>query len=211
MNPLRRLSEKSWLSPGAGPDPTEARRSAGGIGLTVYFGVATVMFSLIVAAYVMRMGMGGHSMAMGHEGDWRSMPKPGLLWFNTAMLIFASAFWEWARIGAQRGDADRMRRGLIGGGLLIAIFLIGQIIVWRQLDAAGFYLATNPANAFFYMITAIHGLHMIGGLAVWGRTIWRMANGAALTDIRLPVELCAIYCHYLLLVWLVMFGLLLST
>jgi cytochrome c oxidase subunit 3 len=74
------------------------------------------------------------------------------------------------------------------------------------------YLLGNPAVAFFYLLTAVHGLHLLGGLFVWGKTVIRMARPRVeLVDLRLSVELCTVYWHYLLLVWLVLFGLLLST
>jgi cytochrome c oxidase subunit 3 len=73
-------------------------------------------------------------------------------------------------------------------------------------------MASNPATAFFYLLTGVHGLHLLGGLFVWGKTIVRMAQGGVeLIDLRLSVELCTVYWHYLLLVWLVLFTLLLAT
>ena len=69
----------------------------------------------------------------------------------------------------------------------------------------------NPANAFFYVLTAVHGLHMLGGLLVWGRSAIRVWRGAGAESVRLSVELCTVYWHFLLLVWAVLFGILLST
>ena len=80
--------------------------------------------------------------------------------------------------------------------------------MWQQLNVAGYFLASNPANAFFYLITAAHGLHLIGGLVALGRTTARMWLGVEMIQLRLSVELCAIYWHFLLLVWLVLLGLL---
>jgi cytochrome c oxidase subunit 3 len=78
--------------------------------------------------------------------------------------------------------------------------------------AAEDLLARNPAVAFFYVLTAIHGLHLLGGLLVWSRTLLRMwTPRVELIEVRLSVELCSVYWHYLLLVWLVLFGLLLYT
>ena len=64
---------------------------------------------------------------------------------------------------------DRVRDGLLAAGLFAFAFLAGQLMVWRQLAAAGYFLTANPANAFFYLITALHGLHLLGGLVAWGR------------------------------------------
>jgi cytochrome c oxidase subunit 3 len=131
---------------------------------------------------------------------------------NTGLLILSSASMQWAREAAKRGQADRVRVALIAGGVLAWAFLAGQLLAWRQLNASGYFLASNPAVAFFYLLTAVHGLHLLGGLFVWGKTVVRMARpGVELVDLRLSVELCTVYWHYLLLVWLVLFAVLLST
>jgi cytochrome c oxidase subunit 3 len=69
-------------------------------------------------------------------------------------------------------------------------------------------VASNPANSFFYLLTAVHGLHLTGGLVALGRTSAKVWRGTEIADMRLSVELCAIYWHFLLLVWLVLLGLL---
>ncbi len=68
-----------------------------------------------------------------------------------------------------------------------------------------------PANAFYYLITALHGVHLLGGLVAWGWTGNRVRRGFEANQVSLSVELCAVYWHFLLLVWLVLFGLLLLT
>jgi cytochrome c oxidase subunit 3 len=72
-------------------------------------------------------------------------------------------------------------------------------------------MTSNPASAFFYVLTAVHGLHLLGGLWVWARSVVRVFTGADADSVRLGIELCAVYWHYLLLVWAVLFGLLLTT
>ena len=72
--------------------------------------------------------------------------------------------------------------------------------------------AGNPANAFFYLLTGVHGLHLLGGLFVWARTLMRMTRlDVKPADLRLSVELCTVYWHFLLLVWLILFAVLSST
>ena len=103
---------------------------------------------------------------------------------------------------------DGVRAGLLAGGVFALAFLAGQLLAWRQLDAAGYFLATNPANAFFYLLTAVHGLHVLGGLVALGRDCRKVWRGFEVDQVRLSVELCAIYWHFLLVVWLVFFSLL---
>jgi cytochrome c oxidase subunit 3 len=139
------------------------------------------------------------------------VPEPGLLWLNTGVLILTSVAMQWTRAAANRGQTDGVRIGLVAGGVLTFVFLAGQLVVWQQLNASGYYVAANPANAFFYLLTALHALHLLGGLVAWGKTTARVWRGVAVREVRESVELCTLYWHYLLLVWLVLFALLLST
>lgn len=211
MGILRRLTEKPWLAPGLDPltepEAQDLRLPAAAVGLRVYFGVATVMFLLIAVVFVMRMGE--HGISTEQQPDWKPMFWPPLLWFNTGVLMLSSVAWEWARAAAHRGHRDGLRTGLIAGGVLALVFLMGQLTVWRQLEDAGCGLTATTMSAFFYLITALHGLHLLGGLAVWGRTTVKVLGGGAAAEVRESVDLCTIYWHFLLLVWIVMFGLLL--
>ncbi|HEX7877226.1 MAG TPA: heme-copper oxidase subunit III [Sphingobium sp.] len=197
MSLLARLTEKSW-EPASDRDDVSGRPSAGAVGLSAYVAVACVMFSLLTAAYFMRRGL--HS-AMGHAGDdWLPMPDPPLLWINSAILVASSIAWEIAR---RAGERDRAVQASIAGAALGLCFLIGQWLLWRHYQAAGYFLSSNPANAFFYLLTALHGLHIVGGLVAAG---WALAA----RDLR-HIRLCALYWHFLLLIWLLLAGLLVST
>ena len=71
-----------------------------------------------------------------------------------------------------------MTNGLIASGAFSLGFLAGQLWAWQQMDSAGYFVAANPAYAFFYLLTAVHGVHLLGGLWVWGRTTVRALRGA---------------------------------
>ena len=207
MSLFSRLAEKSWEGPSADAvDPASYRPPAAKVGVIVYFGVIAVLFGLISSAYVMRMGMPG--MGHGPIGDWHPMPEPPVLWVNSFVLLLSSLAWEAARSGIRQGRADLMHRSMLAAGLLGILFLAGQLLLWRQFVQAGYYASSNPANAFFYLITALHGLHIAGGLFFWVRAVLQLRAGK---DIQLPVELCAVYWHFLLLVWALMMALLIST
>ena len=75
----------------------------------------------------------------------------------------------------------------------------------------GYFLTSSPASSFFYLIVGVHGLHLLGGLGALAFTSGKALSGVPVRQLRLSVELCAIYWHFLLLVWLVFFGLLLFT
>ena len=171
------------------------------VALTIFLAVATSVFALFISAYTIRM----------EEPDWRPVSEPVLLWLNTAVLILASVAYHWTRNAAVAGREDRLKPGLIASGALTFLFLLGQLVAWQQLNAAGYRLDSNVANAFFYLITAVHGVHMLGGLWVWARSTIRVWTGATADSVRLSIELCTVYWHFLLLVWIVLFGMLLST
>jgi cytochrome c oxidase subunit 3 len=156
---------------------------------------------LFLSAYLMRMKL----------GDWRPLAEPNLLWLNTAVLVLASVAFQSARSATKRGQPLTVKIGLLVGGACTILFLFGQLMAWQQLNASGFFMTGNPANSFFYLLTALHGLHLLGGLWVWGRTTMRILTGADAESVRLSVELCTVYWHYLLLVWIGLFALLLST
>lgn len=171
------------------------------LGLAVFMTVATSLFALCISAYLMR-----------REGaDWRPLAPPAVLWANTAALVLASVFFQRASGAVKSGRAEGLRRELLAGGAFTLAFLAGQLWAWREFAAAGYYLTANPANAFFYLLTALHGIHLLGGLWVWGTTLVRSLRGAEAGALRLSVELCTAYWHFLLAVWIALFGLLLFT
>ena len=102
-------------------------------------------------------------------------------------------------------------RSASAGAVSAVAFVAGQLLAWRQLTQSGYFLTSSPVTSFFYLLTGVHGLHVLGGLVALRRSVARAWGGAATAQLRLSVELCAIYWHFLLLVCLIVFGLLLLT
>jgi len=175
------------------------------VGLWVFLAVITSLFGLFISAYHMRMGHGPQTVS-----DWRPFPEPLILWINTAVLILSSVAMQWAKVSLARGDAAHTRTGLLLGGAFAIAFLVGQFLAWRLIKVSGYLVPSNPAVAFFYVLTGVHALHLLGGVYVWGRTAARMRKAHELIDVRLSIELATVYFHYLLIVWLVLFALLLT-
>ena len=214
---VRRLSTRSWERHGSkvhvqnrSGDVGEVEVPPARIALWVFLAVITSLFGLFFSAYFIRMGH-GHGAVHGIS-DWHPVSKPPVLWFNTAMLILSSAAMQMARRAVRFDQRARVRGYLLAGGAFALLFLTGQLVGWHQLRDSGYGLTSGPASAFFYVLTGVHGLHLLGGLVVWLKTVIRMRTRAVeLIEMRLGLELCTVYWHYLLLVWLVMFVLLLST
>lgn len=200
------VNVRPWVAGGV-PGPGASDRlppaaTAGRVGLGVFLAVVTSFFMLSISAYTMRMEMGS---------DWIPVTPPGLLWVNTVLLVLGSVALQRAWNAARREEAGRVKSGLLAGGIFTVAFIVGQLAAWGQLHSAGRFLTGNPASSFFYLITALHGLHLLGGLVAWARTMARVRRGDTPARIRVSVELCALYWHFLLLLWLGLFALLLST
>jgi cytochrome c oxidase subunit 3 len=202
MSLLKTIFDKPWDYQGEDPN-LKGRELAEGmhpkrIALRMFLAVVFVLFMLFIVAYFIRMEL----------DDWRPMPEPGLLWVNTIMLFLCSAVMQWTRGAAQKNMPRQVKWGMLVSGAFTLAFIFGQVGAWQELNNAGFFLASNPANAFFYVLTGLHGLHILGGLWVWTRSTFKAWSGTEVKAIRLSVELCAVYWHFLLLVWLIIFALL---
>lgn len=206
MNFFRQLTEKPWLPAHGGAagvhDHRVSETPAVRVGLKIFLVVVGVLFFLLTITYAGRMAF----------EDWRPVPQPWLMWQNTLVLILGSAAMQWAQTASQRDQWGNVKTGLITGGALTFAFLVGQLLAWRQLASQGYFELTNPAIALFILITGLHGMHMLGGLVAWGRTadkVWRV-DELEVTKVRQSIEHCTLYWHFMLVVWLVLFGLLFS-
>ena len=204
MSLFRILTEKGWERTPQTADglSVEINQALGHppqkTALMFFLGVVGVLFALFITAYFIRMTL----------ADWRPMPEPGLLWVNTALLFLGSIVLQWTHNRLKKGRATGIKVALLLGAPLTLGFVYGQFAAWLDMRALGYYMYNNPANSFFYVLTGIHALHILGGLWVWTRAGFRVWSGTSPEKIRLSVELCAVYWHFLLLVWLVLFALL---
>lgn len=185
------IMSKPWLetglTPRLGPAPG---RSIERVGLGVFLCVVGALFALFGSAFVMRMDLEA----------WSSLSLPPIVWANTVQLILASVFLHLAVAAARVGDRPGFRRDTMIAAAATAGFLIGQLLAWRELTLAGDGLATGPAASFFYMLSGLHGLHILGGLAALGLLLAR--GGGHTARIRRNVGLCVVYWDFLLVVWL---------
>lgn len=208
MSFYRDVTAKPWNTTGL-PEGIEPRPAFNmpneKVALIIFATCASVLFSLLIVSYFIRMSV----------GDWVPLATPTLLWVNTAVLISSSVFFHFAVVKSRQAGAVRLRSAAgmlsLAGGLTAIAFVVGQYAVSQQLMEAGHLLRLNPANAFFYLLTGVHVLHLLGGLWVWGRAQLRLALHSEVEGARLSLELCAWYWHFLLVVWLGLFYLLAST
>ena len=216
---IRRLQDKPWTQHGILEGSQDGlTSSAPKVGLWAFLGVVTSVFLVFIGAYFMRMDMSHGGMAAGQMQGWVPLDEPGILWANTIALVLASIAIQLAHgfSSSPQGRA-KMRRYFNAAGVLTMLFLIGQVVAWQQLYATGEFGASTVSFAFFVLLTGVHGLHLVGGLVVWSRAASRIRRGLEkaelhqVAELRQSVQLCATYWHFLLVIWLVLFAILLST
>tara|TARA_R110002073_G_scaffold28144_1_gene89669 strand:- start:883 stop:1497 length:615 start_codon:yes stop_codon:yes gene_type:complete len=204
MSLFKQLSVKPWERKGViGPLNPEGTFESPPerVALGFFLTIASVIFSLLGVSYVIRMSL----------PDWTPLAEPSQLWLNTGLLVISSVLFQWARNIANAGNKKNLMTAFIGGGVFALLFIAGQVLTWDSLQAAGYYMTSNPANSFFYLLTGLHIVHLLGGLWVWSKSSIRLLSGSEPSDVRLSIELCTLYWHFLLIVWLVMFAILSNT
>ena len=185
-------------APGGGPAGGDAlhghgARTPGSIGLWIFMGVVTALFTLFLDAYVMRMD----------SPDWQRIALPWQVWLSTVVLAAACVSMEIARRAAHSGRMVRARQAFRLGGMGAVGFVGVQLWAWQALYALHVVPANNPAGSFFYLLTAMHGLHMLGGLVAFAFVAVDRGSG---TRTVMRIGLCARYWHFLLAVWVVLLG-----
>jgi cytochrome c oxidase subunit 3 len=182
-------------SPNA-PDSAAASRALD-TGLWVFIGVASTLFALFLTAYVMRMD----------GADWSTIALPRQLWLSSALLLAGSVLLHRASAAARAGNWPVARSMLLAGGVCAMAFIGVQLWAWQALLTARVMLASNPAASFFYVLTALHGMHVLGGLIAWAATM-PLASAQPSDPARAAsrIALCARYWHFLLAVWVALFA-----
>ncbi|XQM37327.1 Bb3-type cytochrome oxidase subunit III [Cupriavidus sp. H19C3] len=196
--PAPALFRISRESSGGGPTNGDAMhddgmRTPGSVGLWAFMGVVTSLFALFLAAYIMRMD----------SPDWHRIGLPWQVWLSTVLLAGACVAMQMAVRLGRGGQMARARRALRMGGLGAIAFVASQLWAWGALYAMHVVPANNPAGSFFYLLTAMHGLHMLGGIVGWAMVAADRGSGPR-TLAR--IGLCARYWHFLFGIWLVLLG-----
>ena len=164
----------------------------------IIFGIATVLFSLIFTGYI---------YSLPPEQDTKYLLRPNLLWINTLILFFITYYFSKITRDLKNKITNKIKKNLIIVGGLSYLFLFGQLIFWVQLMKSGNYVSTNSYFSSFYIFTALHGLHLLGGLFFWGKVSSRVLKLEKNKIINEENNISALswYWTFLLIVWLMFF------
>jgi cytochrome c oxidase subunit 3 len=173
--------------------------SKGQIGVWILLTAIIMLFAGLSSAYIVMRGV----------PSWQSIELPSLLWPNTAILLLSSVAIDLARRAVRRGDAQSMKRWLISGVVLGLAFLAGQLAAWRQLVNAGVYLPSTLQSSFFYILSGLHGVHLLGGVVALGFIVVKALKNRITASNYEPLKLCATYWHVMDGLWVYLFLLML--
>jgi len=193
---------KDWPPGWSSEDAAEPEKYR--IGMWVALASILMLFVALTSAYIVR----GVPALGGGQDDWLPIDMPSVLWLNTAVLLASSVTIELARGALKRNEYERFKSWISLTTLLGLAFLGGQLMAWRQLAAQGVFINSHPHSSFFYLLTSLHGLHLLGGviaLAYVTVAAFRMRIGFKR---RAAVQVTAIYWHFMDGLWIYLFGLL---
>ena len=196
------LTEKPWEKDQAAIDSYHQGRtfniSTQTSAVIVIFGVSTVLFSLIFMGYL---------YSVPQEQDTRFLLRPNLLWFNTLVLFFVTYYFSKITNDLKKNNPTRIKKNLILVGALSYLFLFGQTFFWFQLMKSGKFVSTNSYFSSFYFFTALHGLHLLGGLFFWGRVCSKTLKlkQEEIINQKKSIDALSLYWTFLLIVWLLFF------
>jgi cytochrome c oxidase subunit 3 len=141
---------------GRGGGEAARRTETAKLGLWLAMGSISMLFAAFTSAYIVR----------STGDDWIPLSAPSILWVNTLVLVLSSVTMEAARRAFFRWQPLTFRKWIFVTAALGSLFLAGQLMVWRELSAQGIYLSSHPHSSFFYVLTAVHGAHLLAGVLV---------------------------------------------
>ena len=173
--------------------------SKGQLGVWILLTAVIMLFAGLSSAYIVLRGVPA----------WQNIQLPSLLWPNTAVLLLSSVAMEFSKRSARRNQLERMKQWLAASALLGSMFLVGQVAAWRQLVRAGVYLPSTLQSSFFYVITGVHGFHLLGGVIALTFVLGKALKNRLTAFNHEPLKLCATYWHFMDALWVYLFVLLL--
>ena len=196
------LTQKPWEENQAAIDSTHSGRtfnlSNQMSAVIIIFGVSTAIFSLIFTGYL---------YSLPPEQDTTFILKSYLLWINTLVLVFVTFFFNKISSDLKKNITEKIKKNLIYVGGLSYLFLFLQLVLWYQLMKSGNFVSTNTYFSSFYFFTALHGIHLLGGLFFWGKVssrIFKMQEVDYKNEEK-NINALSLYWFFLFIVWFVFF------
>ncbi|NDK54574.1 cytochrome c oxidase subunit 3 [Pontibacter fetidus] len=157
-----------------------------------------MMFGAFTSAYIVRR----------EEGNWLEFDLPGMFLVNTVIIVLSSVAMQWAYVAAKKNNLNMVKL-MVGLTMVLGIaFLYGQLNAWGDLVANNVYFGgseSNPAGSFLYVLTGVHGFHLVTGLIFLLIVLISSLKFKVHSKNMLRIQLCTTYWHFLGALWLYLY------
>lgn len=154
-----------------------------------------MLFASQTSAYLVRRA----------EGNWTEFKIPLIFWYSTAVLIISSVFMHLSYMFAKKDEFQKLKLTITITFVFGVVFLIMQYMGWQELQLQGIYLKGNPAGSFYYILTGLHGFHLVTGLCVLFYSFLSSLKMSINSKNLIRLEVCATYWHFLDILWVYLF------
>ena len=173
-----------------------------------YTGIPTLKVLLWLAMVSMVMlfaGLTSGYIVRQAEGNWHVFELPGVFFLSTAFILLSSGSMQWALNSVKRNDNKGLVTGMIVTLGLGLAFCFTQFMAWSKLVEQGIFFIGNPSGSFLYVLTGLHLAHLVGGILYVIYVTFRSIQMKYHSGSYLPVQLCAIFWHFLDFLWIYLF------
>ena len=164
----------------------------------------SMLFIALTSAYILRQ----YNSLSSANPDWKPLQIPTALWITTAVILLSSISFEIARRALKQNHYEKFKSWISITTVLGFTFLVGQVVAWRQLAGQGIFLKSNPHSSFFYVLTGLHALHLLGGIVVLTYVLISALRLRISLKKRTTVEVTSLYWHFMDGLWIYLFVLL---
>jgi cytochrome c oxidase subunit 3 len=166
--------------------------------------VVMMTFGGLIAAYVV--------IATNNVAEWKPFSLPIQVWISTVLIVISSVAYHFGKKGVDRNDQPAAKKWFVATTVLGAAFISSQILVWIELNARGLYMQGNPYAGFFYILTAVHAVHVLGGITALGAILLKSLSPTdrpeSIARRQILAQTVGWYWHFMGILWLVLFLLL---
>lgn len=163
--------------------------------LWIFIASVIMIFAALTSAYIVRQS----------DGNWRIFELPDSFWITSAIIFISSITMHWAYLSAKRDNLETAKLAISMTTLLGIAFLVGQFIAWGDLVKANVYFVGNPSGSFVYVLSGLHGLHIVGGVVFLLFVLVATFRYKVHSKNLAQIEMCATYWHFLDGLWLYLF------
>ena len=176
-----------------------------GQGVTNFKAIKFVLWLIIVSVVMMFAGLTSGYIVRQAEGNWTEFHLPDIFWFSTIAIVTSSLTMHWALLSAKKADAVNQKRALWLSLVLGIVFLVCQWMAWVNLVSQKIYLAGNPSGSFLYIISGLHGLHIVAGLLLVVSSLIGVYRKIAPERNVFKMEIASIFWHFIDILWIYLF------